>query len=678
MSEQPKQAWSADDDHWWDEYFKKRDQKYGGGNAGLWESTKRGAAGLSSYATWGHAGPGKADETWELVEALRFAHSMAEIVGGKAVKGSRWSQGEAAGATTKQNPQIVLSPAPMRGDRKLPRDDARTVVAGEAIHETGHAIRTPGDLAERVRERLGLTYKDRFDHGKQATIDAAASLVEDAHVEATVLENYPGYISYLDEAWRFKMPDEEVAEHLAGAARDDRETAAHLLDTIQDRSRRYGAIPEAQHALEAKLAGDKRRYLEAAARILRRAHAPNLTVDRRVGLAADLTKLLVDGEVPPEDRLDLGDRTWKPDGDQKKALGEHAGELTGEGRVDTPGTRKESDLDRVIAAQVQGAIERDARKVVTEIVTATGNAQVTIGMIDLEPRAEQAGRAMHKIARYIPALGAKLKFRSVRPRRHIGAQLQGRMEDHRIAEFPIAVRTGRQPRAFSRTEILSAPRVGVIVLVDMSGSMAATTDSAEFGTIQRAEAARLATAMAYGALQKLKAQTDGDVDFAVFGHTTPFDTTHFGGNVGCVVFRIVGPRTPGPERIGAIGAYGGNYDGPALAAVADWGIKQWPDRERVILFINDGLPNGDNYGGSPAFDAIRDHCRWLRKKRDTEVITIYLGEGNPGRGHDGAVPHRDLAHMYGPEGTGYVVVKDLGLLPHTVGKVLGKVLQWQA
>lgn len=658
-------SWWGDDD-WWKEILDERDARH---DAEIWQPRARGAGALTGYGSGFTYRPSGQQGIWQLTETLTFARSLATIVGANRVTEVRWHRrdGEMSCANVASG-LITLEPAAankaIAGTYTL--DQAKTITGGIAIHEASHCANTPAD------QRIGFLERIARDPARNAygetILETALSLVEDAYVEAAVLARYPGFLPYLEEQWRDAMPEETIVGHLEALVNPATPSPdGRLVQVMQDRSRRYEAPSARYRELLAQLPPDRRDHLEAGRRILRRAHDARLAQGDRWALAEQLADLLHQAAPAPEDRADLGEQTLA-----KTNLGDLAQELIDlrlAGLVDAPGRGDDvAGLTGEIAEQVRSALDRDLDQQDVEIVTNTGNATVPVAFIDLQPDAHAATLAREKVTRHLPALAARLKFRAVRPERQIGAQRRGRLQDARLVEFPIAAAVGRQPFAFTRREIISAPRVGLTLLIDMSGSMNKTQSTIEFGAISRATMARYATALLDLALGDLRRATQGGVDYAAFGHTDSWRENAVDAH--CLVYRIVDPTRPDDRRIGGIKGLGGNYDGPALAAVGAWGERRWPDRDRLILFINDGLPNGEEYGGSPAHLAIRDHCAYLRS-RGTDVLTLYLGQP------DGSVA-ADLATMYGPEGYGHVVVPDLGDLPRVLGDALARILKWQA
>lgn len=679
----PKPAKKHSTDPWSPHYrggYGDYDDEYGG----LWDSRGRGASGVSHYlgTNTSYNYTGYNDGTWEHTDALRFARSLVEIVCKEHVASVIWRQ--RGWSMSRQSAQIrdngktvMLEPKPVTqavGKAEL-MDDAKTIVGGNGLHEGAHIQYTPMRLETETLELIkGLNTGEPYH---ETIAKAALTLVEDSYIEAEVLASFPGYRSYLDEYWRYNMPEAKVEEALTLLQTMDPKgelVPTLLFDIIQDRGRRHTEVPDEQDNLQDLLTEDYQKYIEGATRIMDRVRKTNVPTSTRRNAASAMYELLTKGKIAPEDQGDLGEQAFKPNHqqlekmeDEMQGLLERDGRIDGEGRGDAEAKQIEG-LEDELAQRIQSAIERDMQQEQVEIVTNVGNEMVKVTWIDAEVDAEETRIAQRKMANDVPRLMQKLKFRANTPHRHISAQLRGRMDDSRIVEFPISMANGRPPRAFSRREIISAPKIGIELLVDESGSMGAHQNSRRFGSTYRYLMARNAAALFDAALRQLRTSTNNGVDFAIHGHTTPTYNMGVNRDEKCVVFRIVDPMRPGPERIGSISAHGGNYDGPALAAVAAWAEKQWYDRQRLVLFINDGLPNGDSYGGAPAHDAIRDHCNYLRK-RGTEVLMIYLGEG---------APHRQLAHMYGPLGVGYIVCEEIDQLPSMVGNVLTRVLKWQA
>lgn len=648
----------------------------------LWDARGSGASGVTHYLGTSnyYNYTGYSDGTFEYTDTLRFARNLADIVAKKNITGVSWRPfGHGMSRSDKASrgapKQVWLEPRPVKqsiGKREM-LDTVKTIVGGNALHEASHIMHTPLYLEKDILEMCER--QDRSNY-HEAVAKAAMTLIEDNYVEKKVLDSFPGYRPYLDEHWRFNMPEAKVTEALTLLqAPDTALTPTLLFDVIQDLQRRHTPVPDGNKDIMELLHEDKLKYIEGAARIIDRVTI-NSTESHRSVLTTQLYELLLKGKIAPEDQADLGEQAFQPSIEQQQKLNNElerllrsTGRIDGEGRGSDEAKLKEG-MDDQQAQRVQGAIDRDMQQEEVEIVTNVGNEMVKVTFIDSLPCPSETHAAQAMMKNHVPKLMQKLKFRANAPMKHITAQLRGRMDDSRMIEFPLSMQSGRPPRAFSRAEIISAPKIGIELLVDESGSMSASQRTKEFGHTQRFIMARYAATLLDEALRRLRSQTNGGVDYMIHGHTTPM------GDMGlnasredrCVVFRIVDPQRPGPERLGSITAYGGNYDGPALAAVARLAEKKWYDRERLILFINDGLPNGDSYGGAPAHDAIRDHCNWLRS-RGTQVLMIYLGTG---------APHKELAHMYGPLNQGYIVCEQIGELPNMVGKVLTKVLKWQA
>lgn len=736
---------------WWGDLAAEAEEEWGEARESLWSTKARGASALGDWLTpsWGYSR--NDDAVWTYTESLRFAAGFARIVAGKALKSCGWivGSGETVPYARLDTGQIALGPSPIKEQLAgtLTTDEARTIVAGVAIHEAAHLAATPLDWCDDFMKRYGWgDFKpDPWQRDARGDIvynatgapiaapapppnpfpefigRAARALVEDAFVETVALARYPGYQSYLDECWRHVRPEDMlVTKHLKPLVgnRKSPKAGEHALEIIQDQARRYTEPGPEYQALYGKLHPSLRAYFAACQPVLRRAHNPNLTVDERNALATELGILMAHGtpkpepeperpptpagptppppppeggiggdpaprdpsrprpepdpdgeerggtrgpsaadpEGPPKGPPPPGEEPWAPDPKQLAGMDKKAmKELFEEGILDGPGRASRDGLDRHTASEVMDAVERDMQRESVTIQAEDGTRKAPVVWQDIEPNARAFATSYAEVAPLIQPLKRRLAFRSTTAERLVGAQLRGRLDGRRLAEVPIAIARGRQPRAFARREQIAAPMIAVPLLIDMSGSMG----------LDRSRLARQAAILFREALEALKRETNGDVDYSIHGHSTRGGSSR---GEECAIYRIADATHHDPALLGGIKARANNHDGPALAAIARYAEARWPDRQRVIIYINDGQPAGQTYGGIPAMNEIANHRRWLAA-RGTTILTLFLGNGGK--------PH-NLQRMYGPEGQGFIMVREMHQLPTVIGRALTKLLKWHA
>jgi nitric oxide reductase activation protein len=330
-------------------------------------------------------------------------------------------------------------------------------------------------------------------------------------------------------------------------------------------------------------------------------------------------------------------------------------QIVEEGVLDGDGRASRDGVDKFIAAEVADAIERDMRRDAVTLQGEDGTRKAPVVWADLPKNQAQAERDLAHVAPLIAPLRRKLAFRTTTAERVVGAQLRGRLDGRRLAEVPVAIARGRQPRAFARPEKIAAPKIGVKLLIDCSGSMG----------VERSSLARQAAILFREALEGLRRETRGDVDYTIHGHSTRPNAMR---GEECAIYRIADKTHSDLASLGGIRAMQNNHDGPALAAIADQAQREWPDRQRVIIYVNDGQPAGAGYGGRPAMLEIAAHRKWLAA-RGTTILTLFLGNGGK--------PYH-LRLMYGEEGVGFIMVREISQLPAAVGKALTKLLKWHA
>lgn len=656
---------------WVQKYQVRRDER----QSSLWggSSLGRGAKGITSWlgsdnfsygwSTGGHMA-GLSEERQlavRLNQGIRFAADLARMAGRDKAKHIDWASETNPLVTSAGGGAVVLDPAVVRAIGKPggPADqaEANSILGGQALHDGGHTRHTPAEAVDAYGSLASL-------HGlsREAAV-AAGYLVEDTFVEAKVLDEYPGFQDYLDSHWGYRSPASAIVKALGDAS--TKLTQQGAIELIQDMARRYEPYTPEERATFDALPEATRRLLYHGARIMDRAHDPGLSLNDRQALASQLIRLLKDGEIPPEDLAEgEGPNVDPPEGGLNEALGELGASDTGHRGDGSPVAGDALDRREADAAVAEGALEREEddnpwpAEGKSRGLRETGVTWVTPPINTTETRYYE--RAVTAAAPHVKRLARALHFRAASATRQQRGQLQGRLDTTALA----LAASGRNPlgtrRVFARKELLAAPRVHVSLLVDVSGSTSGGYDTAF----------RESAVMIDGALQNLEREARGSVTWDIHAHSSEYKAGSVREDT-CYIYRIIDEKRQDRQRLGALYARSQNYDGEALFAVCRRLEKTVPpDRQKLLLYLNDGEPSGDGYGGAPAYKQIAWVCQQYRRKGFT-IMTLfvgYVGDGLAG----------DLTTMYGPEGQGWLRIPSVDELPEVVGRVVSKQLYWKA
>lgn len=166
--------------------------------------------------------------------------------------------------------------------------------------------------------------------------------------------------------------------------------------------------------------------------------------------------------------------------------------------------------------------------------------------------------------------------------------------------------------AFARRSAARGPDAAVLLLVDLSGSMARD---------KKIEAAVLATSACTEALLEL------GVDTAVYGFQdriipiVPFGTSWSAGvqrSIAAMEAEVHGSRPGGNNQPGA------NDDGPCLRSAAAL-LRAQPVEQRVLLVLSDGSPSEPNEAAGAT--RLHDAVRMLRTDRTLTLVGLGIGHG---------------------------------------------------
>jgi Mg-chelatase subunit ChlD len=227
---------------------------------------------------------------------------------------------------------------------------------------------------------------------------------------------------------------------------------------------------------------------------------------------------------------------------------------------------------------------------------------------------QSARASMPSPARTSPAAAAvakqveRLAWSVVDPLRNERGRRSGRLDPTRLSR---TATHPHDPRCYSRRPERAEDRTAVLLLVDCSGSMG------HYGMLE-------AQAVAHGMLQGLQAIPRCDV--RVIGHHQTYTTrlSDCGGD---------------PDRIDTLAPAGRNADGVAIRhAVERWEAETPQARDRLLVVLSDGQPNGGSDYRGPA--ALRHVGRVVRSIRSRGTRVLGVGFGDLGES--------DARLMYGP------------------------------
>lgn len=196
----------------------------------------------------------------------------------------------------------------------------------------------------------------------------------------------------------------------------------------------------------------------------------------------------------------------------------------------------------------------------------------------------------------ITTLRNRLKLRAEENKLTEHGLRRGRLDEGSLHKLCFAKHGVDDPYLFEADEVLAAPSVAFLLLIDESGSM---------GANHRAHQARDCAIVIANAVKTLPG-----VDVAVMGHTGQGGyMDHSRHAKGLAMHTYFSPDQPELEAIARVRPYCQNLDGYAIGQAAEK-LRMWyPHAEaHVLVHISDGEPAAGGYGGSSAMRHINRVC----------------------------------------------------------------------
>ena len=605
----------ADDaEFWaWFEKFRKERKIFKSWTSGArgevkWEggSTKKKGSYLSEWWTEGYFGGGKGYFSSSSSQAAKLAVGLAAIrTVIRVIDDSdppmqvKWAE-KGVSFTDFKNSIIQINPKPM-ADAKLKEGEAIDISTAFAMHEASHAQYTKPIWEQIIKP----------DYIRPVAISSLlANLLEDIRIEALTSEKFPGFIEYfvkgLEYLWKDTSskppkaygPDLQSKINFAIAAVKWPKEAEKLwratdgaeIDWWQDWSARYQAdtslplralaqegilhlrLPTEKEEKEGKGEGEGKEKGEASKEM-----------DK---MSEDEKK--VEETYGPGSKFREAIESW---------LKRHGFEII----EYCPHPSFEDSLDSSVSIEVERLVTEEFRK--EDIPVKMPNGSTFAEVYVSKPAEDERSRAAY-IGKPDPSL-ARLKsalvFRQELPQYANRLQREGGLDEEELWRW-----SAGDYRVFEEKVIAVHPKVQMSLLVDMSGSMVGPS-------LRNAQ--RLAQLFVW-ALRDMP-----NVTTKVFGHTANLTGRD------CQVYRLWEPGDS-MTRLGLIKTlpHMNNYDGFAIASVAKELMERGDENEqRVLIVLADGYPSGHGYGGSDAYQHVRNVDTWARKG-GVEVIQIAIDE----------------------------------------------------
>jgi hypothetical protein len=593
--------------------------------------------------------------------------------------------GESGGTNTLGTDDVTVTPEPIR--RALasgtPLTEAQDVVAGVALHEAGHAERTPKDFFRRAEaaNTTGLA------SGPMSTL---AALIEDPHVESTVLHKFPGFRDFFAKAWSWHASEQHVDRLFAAAIHDTWELPVALPLAVE-LTRRYTPLTPDQQASLGYLAEHKRRFLLAFQLIADRTRNPDLDPDGRIALAVELAELIVKGRIPARDQPALGRKRLTPPGlpdpeaeptadpnvTQQNTLTWNMAatldRLAASGAITKPGALADR-LDKGEASSLshEESLDRDTQRLpyVADTQRGTFDVDVVSPTFDIsDPDGNQnhhriPPRTLHAdvlaaVAPHVARTVAALRLRNEEWDAKLERLTRGRLEPRALPRAHAELASGIAPTPFSRPEAHTPERLLIAILQDCSGSMG---ERRHGGRHERAfEYAVEATVLLETAIRRANHPS---LAFAAWGHTTTSPNQPH--DYRTLIYRLLDTKLTDPTRLALAQAAGGNYDAEALTWTLREVVRQWPDRRRVLIVISDGEPHAPDGAADTQISGRIARAVAKAKRDNTTVYCLFVGA------EPDIYARRMLTSAYGPEGKHFHVVADTQHLPAALLKIFGR------
>lgn len=551
---------------------------------------------------WSNAGYDSAgsDRSRKLAIAIGAVKTTVSVIQSSVKRYRVEFASESSGATNYTNfdEQIVVVSPEAILDTSLSDDDAIEITTGYGLHEASHIEYT---------EPIVSCLLDPDEIQPMALAKTILNIIEDARIEQRTSDKFPGFASYfgkmLDHLWQ------TTKDHAPTAYSSDLTARVNAMLA----SVRWPSQYESTARADPQLSADFDWYADWIKRYLDDDIEPRQAIIDCIDhfKLDEQTQQQLDELQQQQDNVPHSPFDSLTDEQLSNQLDELARELGMPAHSGCPSPKhihgKNAKLDDSVAEEVQELVEGELHQddPVITMIDSMGNNLGGPTITWFKPPLSDAGKfSYRKPDGLVQRMKSAFFFRKALPQFSERLLKTGQVDDEEVWRFGAG-----DYRIFENRITPEQPDANVVMLVDMSGSMAGSrTESAQ----------DLANTM----LECLT--TMRGIRTSVRGHTSAENEAH-GGD--CMIYRLWEQGDP-KQRIGLINSlwHGWNYDGFAIDAVCQEMLKSQRPREQMVLFVlSDGKPNARRfvYSGMPAMDHVRQVVDYYAKRGIT-VIQIAI------------------------------------------------------
>lgn len=432
----------------------------------------------------------------------------------------------------------------------------KDTLVGEAIHETLHLSET----------KYPASFQSEND-----IIKMMANLIEDSRIEGKMLEDRPGYGSFLQNYKdffyheKFKPYFDKIKEKCDEQNKPKLKKATEIMEVI------YKSLRFLDKMTEDELS-DHNHMIKDILNILDDYQFKNTKE------SVDAAKEIYDHIFKNVEELE----------DEEGGIQDGMIDLMGNGNSEMFTDEVDGAID--FSNDVDEMNKTDEQKEITKIITTKDNFSAMPKVIWEKSTENKTSysRCYDEIKPYIAAIARKLQTLETSIDLSLRSMRSGKFDTNKLADAYQGINT-----VYIKRATVEIPKLSVCLVIDESGSMSGS----------KIRSAQKTAILLYEAIRKLKL-----IDVYVYGHTADMR----GGETHLNVY-VENNKEVEKYALGSVAARANNRDGHAFTEIAKK-MRTMTESDTLMIIISDGQPNASGYSGNSGSRHTKESIAWIEKQ----------------------------------------------------------------